>query len=189
LLGRRAAKSLVRRRIDRADIRIFGRLGFRNALRRLLKFLHTLGAIGLMGSMACLAALISVAPSPTSLAAYASMLGAMAHILSWIFLPSLVATLIAGLLAIAVNYAYHEAGWAWIKAGTGILIFEGGLHVLGPIQEEAKRSASALAGPLDPTTLAKLFDAERNTLWVLLAVSAANVALGVWRPRLPKIPV
>jgi hypothetical protein len=139
--------------------------------------------------MASLAVLISVAPPPTSAAAYASMLRAMADILGWIFLPSLVATLIAGLLAIAVNYAYHEAGWAWLKAATGILIFEGGLHVLGPIQEEAKRTAAALGGSFDPAAIAKLFDGERNTLWVLLAVSAANIALGVWRPRLPRIPV
>ena len=142
-----------------------------------------------MGSMACLIVIITVIPPPTSLVSYAAMLRAMADILGWIFMPSLVLTLIAGLLAIAVNYAYHEAGWAWVKAGTGILIFEGGLHVLGPIQEEAKRSAVTLASTLDPAAITKLFEGERNTLWVLLAVSAANVALGVWRPRLPKIPV
>jgi uncharacterized membrane protein len=157
-------------------------------LRRLLKFFHTLGAIGLMGAMACLLVIISLAP-PKSLAAYAFMVGAMADVLKWVFLPSMVLTLIAGLLAIAVNYAYHEAGWAWIKAGTGILIFEGGLHVLGPIQDEAKRTAGALASQLTPATMSGLFTSERNTLWVLLAVSAANVALGIWRPRLPQIPV
>jgi uncharacterized membrane protein len=158
-------------------------------LRRLLKFLHTLGAIGFMGAMACLLVLITLAPQPTAPAGYAQMFAAMADILKWIFLPSLVVTVIAGLLAIAVNYAFHEAGWAWIKAATGILIFEGGLHILGPIEEEAKRSAGALAAPLDPHTLAQLLASERNTLWVLLAVAAANVALGVWRPRLPQIRV
>jgi hypothetical protein len=148
-----------------------------------------MGAIGLMGAMAALVVLMSFAPPPTSLAAYAWMFGAMADIAAWIFLPSLVLTLIAGLLAIAVNYAYHDAGWAWAKAATGILVFEGGLHVAGPIQEEAKRSAGALAGRLDPATLTGLFASERNTLWVLLAVATANVALGIWRPRLPRIPV
>lgn len=28
-------------------------------------------------------------------------------------------TLIAGLLAIAVNRAYHNAGWAWVKLAAG----------------------------------------------------------------------
>jgi hypothetical protein len=46
------------------------------------------------------------------------MRGAMAEIVAWIFLPSLVATLIAGLLAIAVNRAFHDAGWAWVKAAS-----------------------------------------------------------------------
>jgi hypothetical protein len=142
-----------------------------------------------MGAVASLLAMMSFAPPPTSLAKYALMLRAMDEIASWIFLPSLTLTLIAGLLAIAVNPAFHEAGWAWAKAATGILIFEGGLHALGAIQEEAKRSVSAVAGQLDATTVVGLFHAERNTLWVMLAVTTANVALGVWRPRFPRIPV
>ena len=148
-----------------------------------------MGAIGLMGSMASLLVLMSFAPPPTSLAGYALIRGAMAKIATWIFYPSLALTLVAGLLAIALNRAYHNAGWAWAKLATGVLIFEGGLvYVLGPIQEEAKRSASALAGQLDPATITGSYGAERSTLWVLLAVAAANVVLGIWRPRLTRIP-
>ena len=63
------------------------------------------------------------------------------------------------------------------EAATGILIFEGSLvGVQGPMQEEAERSASALAGQVDPMTPAGSAGAERNTLWVLLAVATANVA-------------
>ena len=29
--------------------------------------------------------------------------------------------------------------------------------------------------------------AERNTLWILLAVATANVIFGIWRPRLTKL--
>ena len=142
-----------------------------------------------MGSMASLLVLMSFAPPPTSLAGYALIRGAMAKIATWIFYPSLALTLIAGLLAIAVNRAYHNAGWAWAKLATGVLIFEGGLvYVLGPIQEEAKRSASALAGQLDPATITGAYGAERSTLWVLLVVATANVVLGIWRPRLTQIP-
>jgi hypothetical protein len=43
-----------------------------------------------------------------------------------------------------------------------------------------------LAGRPDPASLATLLTAESDTLWVLLAVSVANVALGVWRPRFSK---
>jgi len=154
-------------------------------LRRLLKFLHTIGAIGLMGAMAALLAVVWFAPEPASVAAEAAVAVAMGQIATWVFLPSLALTLIAGLLAIAVTPGYHDAGWVWAKAATGILIFEGGfLYVLGPMQAAAKASASALAGQLDPTILTGSYGSERNTLWVLLAVAAANVALGVWRPRL-----
>ena len=158
-------------------------------MRRLLKFLHTMGAIGLTGSMACLIVLMSVSPPPSSLAEYAMMRGAMAAIAKWILFPSLGLTLIAGLLAFAANRAFHNAGWAWAKLATGISIFEGGLvSVQGPLQAEAERSARAVAGEVDPATLAASFGSEQFALCVLLAVATANVLLGVWRPRLSRIP-
>lgn len=142
-----------------------------------------------MGAMATLLVLLSMAPPPASLAGYALIRGAMGTIATWIFFPSLGLTLIAGLVAIAYSNAYHNAGWAWAKAVSGILIFESGfIGVLGPMQEEAKRSAKALAGQADPATLAASLTAERNTLWILLAVATASVVLGVWRPRFSRLP-
>jgi hypothetical protein len=159
-----------------------------NALRRLRKFLHTIGAIGLMGAIASLLVLIIFAPAPTSVAAYAVTSGAMAAIATWIFFPSLGLTLIAGLLSIAANPPFHNAGWAWVKLASGVLIFEGGLTaVLRPIQEEARRSAVGLAGQLDPAAIAATYGAERGALWMLLAVTTANVVFGIWRPRLIRI--
>lgn len=156
-------------------------------MRRLIKFLHTMGAIGLMGAMASLLIMLIFAPPPTSLARYAEIRGAMGAIATWLFFPSLALTLIAGLLAIAWNRAFHNAGWVWLKAGTGILVFESGFAgVLGPMQHEAEQSAKALSGLVDPSTLGLSLGAEAGTLWVLLGVSIANVVLGVWRPRLTR---
>src|SRR5271165_4697011 len=121
-----------------------------------------MGAIGLMGSMASLVVLVTFAAPPASLSGYAMMRGAMAAIATWIMLPSLALTLTAGLLAIAVNRAYHDAGWAWVKAATGVLMFAGGLHALAPIKEGAERSSSALAGELDPATITGSFGAEQG---------------------------
>ena len=157
-------------------------------MRRFLKFLHTIGAIGLMGAMASLLVLQSVAPPPGSLAGYAVSRGAMGAIAVWLLLPSLTLTLVAGLLAIAFNHGYQNAGWAWLKLATGILIFEGALRVQGSMQDEADRSAKALAGQVDPATLAASLGAERLTLWLLLVIATANVVLGVWRPRLTRHP-
>jgi len=153
-------------------------------VRRLLKFLHTIGAIGFMGALACLVVLSDVLPTPDSLASYALIRGAMAEIATWIVLPSLVLTLAPGLMSIAVTPAFHDAGWAWIKAATGLLVFAGGLHALAPIQEEARLAADALAGRVAPSALSGASPGEATTLWVLLVVSAANVALGVWRPKI-----
>ena len=154
-----------------------------------MKFLHTMGAIGLMGSMACLLVLLSVTPPPSSLSQYALMRGAMSSIATWVFLPSLALTLVAGLLAIAVNRAYHSAGWAWVKLATGILIFEWGFAaVQGPMQQEAELSAQALTGGAETAALAASIGAEMNSLWVLLAVATANVIFGIWRPRLTRLP-
>jgi hypothetical protein len=116
------------------------------------------------------------------------MRSAMGAIATWILLPALALTLIAGLLAIAVNHAYHNAGWAWVKLATGILVFEGFLHIQGSMQEAAGRSTAELAVQVDPTVLAGMLGAERSTLWMLLLVATANVGLGIWRPRLTRLP-
>lgn len=156
-------------------------------MRHLLKFLHTIGAIGLMGSMASLLVLLSLAPPPGALAEYALIRGAMGSIATWIFFPSLGLTLIAGLIALGYSKAYHNAGWAWAKAISGILVFESGfVGILGPMQREAERSAEALAGKIEASSLAASLTAERNTLLILLAVATANVIFGIWRPRLTK---
>ena len=158
-------------------------------MRRLMKFLHTMGAIGLMGAMACLLVLLSFTPAPASLSEYALMRAAMGGIATCIFMPSLGLTLIAGLLAIGVNRAYHNAGWAWVKLFSGLLVFEWGLAAIqGPMQQEAELSARALAREVDPATLGASLVAERNSLWIMLAIATANVILGVWRPRLSRLP-
>jgi hypothetical protein len=154
-----------------------------------MKFLHTMGAIGLMGAMACLLVLLGFTPPPKSLSEYAMMRAAMGGIATWVFMPSLALTLIAGLLAIAMNRAYHSAGWAWVKLAAGVLTFEWGFTaVLGPMQEEAELGARALAGEVDAATLSTSLAAERNSIWILLAVATVNVALGIWRPRITGLP-
>src|SRR6201996_111138 len=131
-------------------------------MRRLMKFLHTIGAVGLMGAMACLIVLLGFVPKPDSLSEYVLITSAMSGVVTWVFFPSLALTLIAGLLAIAVNRAYHSAGWAWAKLASGILVFEWGFTaILGPLQEEAKLSARALTGGVDVSELAVSIGNER----------------------------
>ena len=153
-------------------------------MRRLLKFLHTVGAIGMAGAMACLLVLLALAlaPAPSQAAEYAALYGAMGKIAGWVLFPSLGLTLVSGLLAMAATRAYQNAGWALIKLATGVLVFEAGFAgVVGPLQEEAERSAQALQRG---TALVETSGAVAGTIWVLMAIAAVNVALGVWRPRM-----
>jgi len=161
----------------------------KTTVRRLFKFLHSLAAAGLTGAFAALAVVVILAPASIGTAAYVPIMVAMAKIAAWIIGPSLVLTVITGLLAMVANPAFYEAGWVWAKAATGLALLEGGLRVIGPLQDEAKRAGAALATGADAADVARLLTSEENTLWLLLAVSVANIALAVWRPRLPKIPV
>ncbi len=140
------------------------------------------------GTIAALAVVMVLGPASIGGAGYVPVMVALAKVAAWILGPSLVLTVVTGLLSMAATPAFMDAGWVWAKAATGVVILEGGLHVLGPIQQEAKRGAEALAASPDPLSVARLLNAEANTLWWLLAVSIANIALGVWRPKFPRMP-
>lgn len=147
-------------------------------MRKLLKFGHTLGAIGLLGAMAALllAAGAMASADGARLAGPESIVLLMDRIARWLLLPSLALTIVSGLLGMAAVPAYHSAGWAWAKLATGVLTFEGSLMAIqGPVQAMAETAGA----PLDPTQLSAL----QGSLWTLIGVAVANVALGVWRPR------
>lgn len=131
-------------------------------LQRLIKILHEIGAAGVLGCFAACIVLIATAPTQSPVA-YAAVRAGIAAIMRWLLVPSLAAVLVSGLLAIAANRAYANAGWAWVKALLGVTMFEGTLLTVG-------------AG-------AQLAHGEWSTLWLLLALSLANVVLAVWRPR------
>ncbi|MDX2266398.1 MAG: hypothetical protein NW215_15665 [Hyphomicrobiales bacterium] len=154
-------------------------------MKRFLKFAHTLGAVGLMGAAACLLVLLRFLPDPSALAEYAQMRAGMAAVSKWVFMPSLTLTLLAGLLSMAATKGFQDAGWVLIKLATGVLVFEMGLvGVDGPMGKEAALAAEALKGNAGAGKLGASLGSEATTLWLLMGVSVANVALGVWRPRL-----
>ncbi len=153
-------------------------------LQKLLKILHEVSAVGVLGSFAACLVIIVTGPSQQSLVAYAATRHAIAEICRWMLVPSLAVALISGLLAIAANRAYANAGWAWVKALLGIGMFEGTLGSVGAnARHAAELSALAAAGNPDPVQLAGVLRTEWGGLWMLLALSLVNIVLGVWRPR------
>lgn len=154
--------------------------------RRAFKILHEVGSAGVIGAFATLLVLVITAPSPTeSLSAYATTRLQIATVSKWVLTPSLLAVLVSGLGAMALNPGYHDAGWAWLKALTGLAMFEGTLLTVDASARRAAEWASAAlqSGVIDLATLEPLLRRERGGLWALLAIALANVVLGVWRPR------
>jgi hypothetical protein len=151
---------------------------------RFLKLLHEIAAAGVAGSLAACIVLVATAPSPAdSLVAYAAVRGGIAAVVKWLLVPSLALLLISGLLAIAANRVYHDAGWAWIKALLGITMFEGTLLTVGGSARRAAELSALAASGGDAAQLAAVLRTEWGGLWLILALSLANIVIAVWRPR------
>ena len=154
----------------------------RGLWRRSLKALHELGAIGVGGGLAACLVINWMAPGMAA-ADFVAARQLVAGIARFVLMPSLTVVLVSGLLAIAATPGFHGAGWAWLKALSGLSVFEATLITVGASREQADLAATAA----DPTLLASLLHSERNTLLLLLGLCVANVVLGVWRPKLTNL--
>ncbi|MGA0705487.1 MAG: hypothetical protein ACO3Q7_08640 [Steroidobacteraceae bacterium] len=152
--------------------------------RKLLKVLHELGGIGVIGALACCLVLVATAPVD-SLAGYAAVREGIHAITRWVLMPSLLAVLVSGILALVLTPAYMEARWAWLKAVLGLAMFEGTLlTVQATSRDLAAMATEALAsGVPDAEAVAPLLRTEWRGLWTMLVLSLLNVLLAVWRPR------
>jgi len=155
-------------------------------VRKALKFCHTLGGVGLLGTLLTLIIVFVMLPDPTQdIAGYAALTELVDRLARWVLLPSLILTLVSGLLSIGAVTAFHGAGWAWLKLATGVVMFEGTLlAVQGPIQREANLTRQYLSGEVEAAALASSFETISYSIFVLGSVAVANVVLGIWRPRL-----
>jgi len=153
-------------------------------MRRTLKFLHTVAACGLVGAFLAYLIVLAFAPQGTPLA-YAQMRQTVGAISNWLLLPSMAVALISGLLAMMVHKPFAELRWVWAKAVLGLSLFEATLAIIGSKATSAAEEAERIVrGESDAAALASIVANEWPTLYVLLALSAAQIALGVWRPRL-----
>jgi hypothetical protein len=152
--------------------------------RRTVKFLHTITGLGLVGGLAAYMIVLWAGPPVTAISEYAAMRASLAAVSKWLIMPSMLGVIVSGLIAMALNFSYMEAPWAWLKLLSGVLVFEGSLGGIdGPAQAAALLSAQALAGEIDAATLAAGIKNEWIAFWTLLFLSAANIALATWRPK------
>lgn len=159
-------------------------------MKRFLKILHTTGAIGLMGGYA--AYLVLVASAPDTPAEYAAVRRGIEFVCRWMLLPSLPLVLVSGMLALAAHPPFIYQTWVWVKAVSGLSVFEATLLTMSAhAKDAADFAALAAAGKGDPEALAEAVRGEWGTLWVLMALGVFNVVIGVWRPpfrRKPRAP-
>ncbi len=153
-------------------------------LRPLLKFFHTVGALGITGGLAAYMVVLVSAPEMGSLSEYAALRNSLLTVSNWLIVPSMAIVLFSGLMAMAVHYPFHNAVWAWVKAISGILIFEETLRSIDAASEKAVIGTSkVLSGELEADALALYVDDMWLSWWTILALCALNIALGVWRPK------
>ena len=143
------------------------------------KAVHEIASIGFGGGLAaCL--VINLTANRASAAEFAAARRVFAAIAQYVLIPSMAIVVMSGLIALAATRAYQDAVWAWVKALLGLSVFEATLVIVGSSSKQAELAAAAV----DPTVLDTLLRSERNTLWLLIVLSVANVVLAVWKPRL-----
>ncbi len=153
-------------------------------LRPLLKFFHTVGAVGITGGLAAYMIVLASVPETATFSEYLTIRTSLRQISNLLIVPAMAIVLFSGLMVMAVHYPFHNALWAWIKAISGILIFEETLRSIDAASEKAVIGVSkVLSQELDPAELSQYVDDMWLSWWVILALCALNIVLGVWRPR------
>ena len=153
-------------------------------MRKALKFFHTLASCGLIGALVCYMIVLVKAPHGT-VSTYADMRQTISALCNYLLLPSLGIALVTGLLSMAVHRPFQDMRWAWVKALLGLSMFESTLAI---IQAKANYAATVstkiAAGEAMAAELATALSSEWNSLMAIMALSIANIVLGIWRPPL-----
>lgn len=152
--------------------------------RKLVKIAHTIASAGLVGGLFAYMVLLTV-NVPETAAGYEQLRGSIKGVSDWVIFPSLAIALITGLLSMVVHTPFQDRGWVWIKAALGILMLKGVLTIVSAkAASAAKISSEIAAGIAPPDALDQLLRLEWGTLWGVVAITIANIVLGVWRPRI-----
>lgn len=153
-------------------------------MRKAVKILHSLAACGMIGALVAYMVLLAQAPQDTA-ARYADMRAAINAMCRVVLLPSLGVVLFTGLIAMVVHRPFLDLGWVWLKAATGILLFEATLGAINAKADYAARvSAKIAAGEADASLLTAAIATEWGALLGITALSVANVIVAIWRPPL-----
>ena len=153
-------------------------------MRKAVKILHSLASCGLIGGLAGYMIVLIWAPQDTA-ARYADMRQIIAAISNYILVPSLGVALVTGLVAMIVHRAFQSMRWVWAKAALGLLMFEATLAIIQSKANEGLLLAQKVAAGSEPAeTLKVALASEWTALCAIMALSLAQLIVGVWRPAL-----
>jgi hypothetical protein len=153
-------------------------------MRKAVKILHSLASCGLIGGLAAYMVVLVWSPQATP-SQYADMRQAIAAISNYILVPSLGVALVTGLVAMMVQRAFQEMRWVWVKALLGFAMFEATLAVIqGKANEGLSLAQKVATGAETAEALKVALSSEWTSLYAIMALSLAQVILGVWRPAL-----
>jgi len=152
--------------------------------KRFMKFGHEVGTVGAMGAVAAQLVLAHLGTT-LPIEEHALLREAIVTMVRWLLLPSLLLVLLSGMLAMAINKAFHSADWAWVKALMTPLVFETVfVAVDSPARRAAQLTARLAEGDLAAEPLlAEALWHEQGGLWIALVLFTAQIALAVWRPK------
>ncbi len=157
-----------------------------NSMRKAVKFLHTLASCGLIGALLGYMIVLIYAPQDTA-RTYADVRHTINALCNYLLFPSLAVALVTGLLSMVVHQPFMDKRWVWFKAALGLGMLEATLAVIqSKANYAAKISAKIAAGEADAGALTSALSTEWTSLCAIMALSIANIVLGVWRPPLYK---
>lgn len=151
---------------------------------RLIKFLHLLALAGFVGGLVSTLLLSDFADAapPSVLAALRMSIASLGESL---VVPSLVLLMLTGMLLVVARPQLVRARWLWMKAALAVAVAAIALAVVHPaITRAALLAAEGVLGTPALDEMSRTFSVERAWGVVVLLLSAAAVALAVWRPRL-----
>lgn len=87
----------------------------------------------------------------------------------------------------AAHRPFMDTRWAWLKALLGLSLFEATFAIVqSKASAAAAEAAKILTGNSEPGSLAVVIANEWGSLGAIMALSVAQIVLGIWRPRLAK---
>lgn len=152
--------------------------------KNLVKLMHFAGLVGLAGGIV-VALLLADTIDVTSPSGAATVHAAISLVGNAVIVPSMVLSLLTGMLLVVARPHLISARWVWLKAALGVVTGGVVLFALQPaFRAAAAMAANGALGDRAMGPLASVVRAEHTAAWATLALVVVAMVVAIWRPRL-----